>query len=106
MINSVGLCMSSPFASVNRSLYRGLVVAALVCLMGCAGPEEKAQTYYQRGNEFLAKKEYAKARIEFNNALQLKKNLVGAWRGLLQIEEQNRDAKAQVGLLRNIVELD
>jgi tetratricopeptide (TPR) repeat protein len=96
--------MSLIFPAVNH--LRVALIAMLVVLMGCAGPEEKAQSYYQRGNEFLAKKEFAKAGIEFRNALQLKKDLVGAWRGLLQIEEQSRDAKAQVPLLRNIVELD
>jgi tetratricopeptide (TPR) repeat protein len=81
-------------------------VLALIALAGCAGPEEKAQNYYQRGTELLSRQDYAKASIEFRNALQLKKDMVGAWRGLLQVEEHNHNSQAELPILRNIVELD
>ena len=54
------------------------------CLAGCSSPEQKAQNYYERGMQFLSQQDYVKAGIEFRNALQLKKDLVGAWRGLLR----------------------
>ena len=47
-----------------------------------------------------------KASIEFKNALQLKKDLVGAWRGLAQIEERNQNWEALFAILRTITDLD
>jgi tetratricopeptide (TPR) repeat protein len=56
--------------------------------------------------QFLSKEDYAKAGIEFKNALQIKKDLVGAWRGLLQVELHNRNFQNLLPILRTIVELD
>ena len=73
---------------------------------GCSSPEEKAQRYYERGTELLSKQDYVKAGIEFKNAVQNKKDLVGAWRGLLEVEVHNNNVPGQVAILRTIVELD
>ncbi len=56
--------------------------------------------------KLLAQSEHVKASIEFKNALQLKKDLVGAWRGLAQIEERNQNWEAVYAILRTIVDLD
>ena len=54
---------------------------------GLGSPEDRAQSYYERGMKLLSQQDYVKASIEFKNALQLKKDLVGAWRGLAEIED-------------------
>ena len=56
--------------------------------------------------KLLAQNEHVKASIEFKNALQLKKDLVGAWRGLAQIEERNQNWEGLFAILRTITELD
>ena len=81
-------------------------VGVILLVAGCSSPEEKAQNYYERGMQFLSQQDYVKAGIEFRNALQLKKDLVGAWRGLLQIEEHNQNVQGVRPILQNIVELD
>ena len=73
---------------------------------GCGSPEQRAQNYYERGKQLLAQQDYVKAGIEFKNALQSKKNMVEAWRGLAEIELHNRNFQGAVPILRNIVELD
>src|SRR5258708_28203945 len=83
-----------------------LLLFAVLLLGSCASPEEKAQSYYERGMKLLSQQDYAKAGIEFKNALQLKKDLVGAWRGVLEIETHNRNYQALIPLLRTVVELD
>jgi tetratricopeptide (TPR) repeat protein len=93
--------LKSPFVILRRSLLLAVLLAA-----GCASPDDRAQSYYERGMKLISQKEYVKASIEFKNALQLKKDLVGAWRGLAQIEEHNRNWQALAGNLRTIVELD
>ena len=72
---------------------RAILLAGIIFVAGCSSPEEKAQNYYERGMQFLSQQDYVKAGIEFRNALQLKKDLVGAWRGLLQIEEHNQNVQ-------------
>jgi tetratricopeptide (TPR) repeat protein len=88
------------------TMCRAILLLAVVVVAGCSSPEEKAQSYYEQGMQFLSKKDYVKAGIEFKNALQIKKNMVGAWRGLLKVEVHNRNVKDMVPILRTIVELD
>jgi tetratricopeptide (TPR) repeat protein len=91
-----------PFASVRQAL----LVLAVLLVAGCGSPEDRAQSYYERGMKLLSQQDYVKASIEFKNALNLKKDLVDAWRGLAQIEERNQDPRPLAAILRNIVELD
>ena len=92
--------------STSRSLSLFVLVAlSSLALAACSSPEEKAQNYYERGNEYLAKKDYVKAGLEFKNALQLNKNMVAAWRGLLEVETHSSNLQSVVPTLRNIVEL-
>ena len=82
----------------------GLLIVLL--LVGCSSPEQKAQNYYDKGMQFLSKQDYAKASIEFRNAIQLKKDLIGAWRGLLEVELHNKNIQGAIPILTTIVELD
>src|SRR6478736_6045961 len=85
---------------------RAIVLVGFILVAGCSSPEEKAQNYYERGQQFLSQKDYVKAGIEFRNALQLKKDLIGAWRGLAQIEERDKNWEPLAAVLRTIVDLD
>jgi len=89
----------------NLVLCVGLAVAGLA-LADCGSREERAQAYYEKGKDYLDKKDYVKARIEFRNALQRKGDLVPAWQGLAEIDEQERNLAGLAGDLRKIVELD
>ena len=88
------------------TIRRIILVFAVFLVAGCSSPEEKAQRYYERGMELLSKQDYVKAGIEFKNAVQNKKDLVGAWRGLLEVELHNQNVQGAVAILRTIVELD
>src|SRR5262249_51642247 len=83
-----------------------LFAIAILQISGCGSPEERAQSHYERGKKLLAENERAKATIEFKNALQLKKDHIGAWRALAQIEENNQNWEGLAAILRTIVELD
>ena len=87
-------------------LNRVFALFAVFLIVGCSSPEEKAQSYYESGMKFLSQQDYVKAGIEFKNALQNKKDLIGAWRGLLAIETHNNNLQGQVPILQTIVELD
>jgi tetratricopeptide (TPR) repeat protein len=81
------------------------VVAALQ-LAACDPPEMRAQRYYDSGMKLLAAKEDQKAAVEFRNALRLKKDLLPAWRGLAQTEEDTQHWDGLVPVLRTILDLD
>ena len=80
--------------------------SVVLLVAGCGSKEERAQSYYERGMKFLAQHDDVKASIEFRNALQLEKDMVGAWRALVEIEERNRNWDSVAGIRRTIVELD
>src|ERR1039458_5106318 len=67
-------------------LYVCLGVAALQ-FSGCSSREQRAQNYYDQGKSYLAKKDYVKARLELRNALQLKTDMIEAWRALAEVDE-------------------
>src|SRR4029077_4625601 len=92
--------------SAIAALRLALLAVLFLQISGCGSPEDRAQSHYERGMKLLAQSEPVKASIEFKNALQLKKDLVGAWRGLAQIEERNQNWEAVYAILRTIVDLD
>ena len=75
-------------------------------LAGCGSREQRAERYYKDAMGYLDKKDFVKARIELRNALQLKGDMVPAWRALAQVEEHDRNLQALAGTLQKIVELD
>jgi tetratricopeptide (TPR) repeat protein len=96
---------------MSRSTQRARILMLCACLgiamsvAGCGSREERAQAYYERGKDYLEKKDYVKARIEFRNAIQRKADLLPAWQGLAQIDEQEQNLPALAGTLRRITEL-
>lgn len=98
--------MVRSFPFFRSSARRVALLLTILMLTGCSSPDQRAQTYYENGMKYLEQKDYVKAGIEFKNAIQLKKNLVGAWRGLLQIETQKNNLQGQIPILREVVELD
>ena len=98
--------MISSFNLSFVTIRRIILLFAVLLIAGCSSPEEKAQRYYERGMQLLSKQDYVKAGIEFKNAVQNKKDLIGAWRGLLEVESHNQNVQGVVAILRTIVELD
>jgi len=87
------------------ALYACLVLVALQ-FAGCSSREQRAQSYYEHGMSLLEKQDFVKARIELRNAVQLKEDMVGAWRALAKIDEHDRNRQSLAGSLRRITELD
>jgi len=83
-----------------------LLSLAVLQAAGCSSAEQRAQSYYESGMKFLAAHEYAKAAIEFRNAVEKKRDLVPAWRGLAQVDEATHQWQALVPVLKTIITLD
>jgi tetratricopeptide (TPR) repeat protein len=77
-----------------------------VTLLACSAPTEKANSYYQKGMELLAQGNLLKAKVELQNALQIKPDLTAAWFALAQIAEQQGDWQQLLRLLSKVVDHD
>jgi len=69
---------------------------------GCSTPEEKAQKYYEKGMELL-ETDPAKAKLEFQNALQMKKNMTAAIYGMALAAEKQADWQACFVILNKVL---
>lgn len=83
-----------------------ILVPIFASLLACSSPTEKAEAFYAEGVKKMEKGEYAKASVEFRNALQIKPKMVLAWYALAKIAEGEGDFPKLFGLLGKVVELD
>ena len=82
-----------------------LIIPALL-LSACGSPEERAQSYYDRGMALIEKKDDLAARLELLNAVKFKGDKIEAWRALAGINDRTKAYQALFQDLRRIVELD
>ena len=57
--------------STVRAAAVTVLVLALALLAGCTGAEARRESYIKRGQEYSAKGDYARAMVEFRNAMQV-----------------------------------
>lgn len=79
---------------------------AALSLAGCSSPETRAKNYYESGKKLMAEHNTAIAAVQFRNAVSIKKDMLPAWRGLAEAEEDNHHWNAVASALRTILELD
>lgn len=90
-----------------KSFQRVLVtVFIILALNACSSPEEKARDFYEKGMSLFEKGQYRKAKLELQNALQIKKDMVNAWHGLALIAEKQQRWEEYYKLLTQVVDLD
>lgn len=92
--------------TARRVLLAVALGMAVLTLSACSSPEEKVARFYERGNTFLAQNDLVKARIEFQNALQINPDMVPALMGLAEIAERNAEWQRVFALLNKVVSLD
>ena len=77
-----------------------------ISLTACSSPVEKANKFNEKGAALLKQGELDKARIEFQNALQIKDDLTAAWFGLAEIAERKGEWDKLFGFLNKVVDRD
>ena len=105
-MNRIEITMPPPAVTPLAKIARATTVSLLLFLSSCGTPEERAENHYRRGTELVAKKDFARARLEFRNAIQLKDDFLPAWRSVASIEEQQRNWPAANAAFRQIARLD
>lgn len=96
----------SPRAAWPRTAATALVLALSLGLAACSSPEEKVASFAKKGQSYLEQSDLVKARLEFQNALQIAPNDVPSLYGMALIAERNSDWNRAYGLLSKVVELD
>ena len=97
--------MSKIFGCSYTTIRSALLVLTVLQVAGCGSPADRAQSYYEHGMKLFAEHDNAKAAIELRNAVKLKKDLIGAWKALAEIDETSRNWPGVVTDLRTIMEL-
>lgn len=88
---------------IRTFLVMGMVVTSIAA---CASPQEKSVKFMSKGKEFLGKSDYVKARLEFQNALQLDPKSAEAYYLLAMVRLRQNNIKEAYGLLNKAEELD
>ncbi len=93
---------------IEKGRTRGgvLLAACVIGLAACSSPTDKANKYYERGMALLKQGDLVKARLELQNALQIKQDMVGAWYALALIAEQQAEWQRLFGLLNKVIDHD
>ena len=87
-------------------ILRACLVLAALLLAACSSKEERAQNYYAHAMQLISQHDDVKARIELKNALQLKNDMIAAWRALSKLDERTNNIPEQYSASRRIAELD
>ncbi len=87
----------------NTLVHLLIILSLLLVMNGCSSPEEKAEKFYQKGMA-LIESEPDKARLEFLNALQVKKVMPKAIYALGLIAERKGDFKSTYSLMNEVLE--
>jgi tetratricopeptide (TPR) repeat protein len=83
-----------------------LIAATFISLTACSSPIDKANKFNEKGVALLKQGELDKARIEFQNALQIKDDLTSAWFGLAEVAERKGEWEKLFGFLNKVVDRD
>ncbi len=85
----------------SANIRRGVLALAIIGLSACSSSEERAKSYYEHGVQLLAAHDNQRAAIEFRNAVKYNKDLLPAWRGLAEIEEQAHNGPGLIPVLQS-----
>src|SRR5262245_31418640 len=79
---------------MKRVLLAVLCLTTCAALFACGGAADRRAHALERGHQFLDERNYAKARIEFNNALQIEPNDADARYYVALATEKSNDLRA------------
>lgn len=96
--------LSNPLCAAT-TLRSALFALTILMVAGCDSPEDRARGYYDHGMKLFSEHDNARAAIELRNAVRLKKDLIGAWKALADIDETGHNWPGVVADMRTIVEL-
>jgi tetratricopeptide (TPR) repeat protein len=83
-----------------------VVLLVLLSLCACSSMEEKRDKFLESGKELYQKEDYVRARLQFQNALQIDPKFATAFLWLGKTELKMKNPRGAFGALSQAVELD
>lgn len=90
--------------NAGKHISHATLALCLAGLLACSSPEEQASKYYEKGMALLEQGNLIKARIELQNALQIRPDMSDASYALAQIAEQQGDWAKLFFLLNKVID--
>ncbi len=78
-------------------------LACIFVLQGCSDPAERAAEYLESGKAYYQQGNYAKAKVELKNALQINNRIADAYYHLALIDEQDQKWKGMFANLHQTI---
>jgi tetratricopeptide (TPR) repeat protein len=92
---------------MKSRMFLGIVaLIAVMITVSCSGPEQKKAKFYNKGKALYEKAEYAKARLEFKNAIQIDVKYADAYHMLGMTALRSGDPRGAYGSFSKAVELN
>jgi Tfp pilus assembly protein PilF len=90
----------------NRFFTGVVLLLAVMITVSCGGPEQKKAKFYNRGKALYEKGEYAKAKLEFQNAIQIDIKYADAYYMLGMAALKSGEPGKALGSFSKAIELD
>lgn len=90
---------------MKRAMVLGVILVLAGGLVACGGPEARKEKYRLRAQEYFQQGDYAKARVELRNVLQIDPKDVDAYFLYAQVEEKERNYRNAAGAYQQVIEL-
>lgn len=84
----------------------GALAALVLASAACASPEQRLARYMKSGEAYLEEGKLGLANVQFQNALKIEEDNVGALMGLARIAEKRSNYEQMFGILQRVARLD
>ena len=88
----------------RRAAFCTAVIACSVLTAGCGGAQSRLASHMQRGQTYYSKGDYAKASIEFRNALQIAPKDITAQVMVARVAEHLGQVRAAASLYQSVID--
>ncbi len=90
----------------TKSYQKMIAIFCLLVMSGCVDSVRKTQQYLESAERYYDQENYAKARLEYRNALQIDNQQVDAYYYLALMDEKDKSWKSMYANLLQVIKLD
>src|SRR5580692_11284281 len=88
----------------TRAIALASILATAVVVAGCGGAQSRLASHMKRGQDYLQRGDYAKAGVEFRNAMQIAPKDVEARVMAAEVQQKLGQLRGAYNLLQSVIE--